>query len=175
MNMNRDLIVMIVVFGLLAMIVGVSNSINVPRRPETALLPPEPVAGDIDIDLLTEQGGKDAMLWRIRVNLHNVAGHPLLLRSPNFKARILLVAGSSETSMEEHSLERSGNLIWKKDDVHWYGIMVWLKPSAANQTRDFYLTAHYGTASATYPGAFTFTGIRTHYELDKMTVSDDTD
>lgn len=173
--MNRDLIAIIVVFGLLAMIVGVSNSMNVPRRPDNWPPPPEPAAGDIDIDLLTEQGGKDAMLWRIRVNLHNVAGHPLLLRSPKFMAKILLVGGSSEISMEEHFLERSGNLIWNKDDVYWYGIAVWLKPSAANQTQDFLLTAHYGTASATYLGASTFTGIRTPYELDKMTVSDDTD
>ncbi len=171
MQMNRDLIGIIVVFMICALTVGISNSLRAPKRPAPATLPPEPVAGDIAIELVPEQAENDTMTWRATVVVQNVAGHPLLLRSPRFGAKLILAAGSSGISSEEHSLERHGNYTWGTNDIHRYGIGVWLQPSGSNQTREFLLTVHYGTASATCPGVSASASLNTPYELVKMTVS----
>jgi hypothetical protein len=174
-EMNRELIAVIVVFGTLGLLVGISNSLNVPRKPETSPLPPEPVAGDIAIEIIPEQAENDSVPFLATVVIRNVAGHPLLLSSQKFEARIELVSGSSELTSEAHSSQSRGQYSWSAHGIRWYGIEVHFDPAYGNQTQEFRLTAQFGTASSTFPGVSASTIIRTPLELAGMKLSDDTD
>jgi hypothetical protein len=168
--MNRDLIAIIVVFGLLALVVGVSNSINVPKRPVAEPAPAEPAVGDITIELAPEPPGNDHSVWRAAVHIRNLAGRPLLLLSPKYGFEIRLVSGSSDTSDISRSIRLTEYHTMMKGAVWNYPIDVQLKPSATNTTQEFRVTAFFSIVSDDFPVLEASTTFTTNLELDGLSV-----
>jgi hypothetical protein len=168
--MNRDLIATIVVFGLLALVVGVSNSINVPKRPAAEPTPAEPAIGDITIELSPEPPGNDQSVWRAHVHIRNLAGHPLLLLSPKYGSGIRLVSGTSETSDISRSIGMTEYHTMMKGAVWNYTVDVRLKPSATNTTQEFRVTAFFSIVSDDFPVLEASTTFTTNLELDGLSV-----
>jgi hypothetical protein len=168
--MNRDLIAIIVVFGLLALVVGISNSINVPKGPAAEPMPPEPVMGDIRLTMVVEPSGTDYSVWRAAVHIRNVAGHPLLLLSPKAGAEIRLVSGSSDTSDISRSYGMTEYHIMTKGADWTYPVDIRLIPSATNQTQVFQVTAFFSIVSDKLPKVQATATFTTPFKLDTMSL-----